>query len=167
MNITSEQIKRIHTIKNELGWDDDMYRTAMHKWHGVSTSRELSFSGANQFIKHLQAALDELRRTPIAAQEERTPEASLKNACDFFGISPSRNSSTFATLRQLWRIWYLWREVSRCVTDDERKKALVAFLQNHFRIMSFAAMQRSDVTKVIAALTAMKNQNKKAGGEHE
>jgi hypothetical protein len=61
----------------------------------------------------------------------------------------------------LWKIWYLWKSVSRQTTDADRKSAFRVWLKNHFNLSDFKMIQREHVSKIIRALEAMQQQSKR------
>jgi aminoglycoside/choline kinase family phosphotransferase len=149
MNITTQQIKRIKALTKKLGWDDETYRAVLKHWFDVESCKELSYSGANQCIKMMTAALPPSQTSVnyVSAQE-------------FFDI-PSWRQGVWATTSQLWKIWYLWKAVSRQTTDEDRKRAFRVWLKNHFNLSDFKMIQREHVSKIIQALEAMQAQQQK------
>ncbi len=53
----SDKIKRIHTLKKQLGWSDDIYRAALEGSYGVTSCKELTESQKLAFIDAMRAEL--------------------------------------------------------------------------------------------------------------
>ena len=51
--VTTFQIKKIHTLKNLIGMDDDLYREIL-KSFDVQTSKNLTFTEASIVIENLE-----------------------------------------------------------------------------------------------------------------
>ena len=51
--ITGFQIRKIHTLKNYLGLDDDLYREILHSFDAISC-KQLSEDEANIVIQDLE-----------------------------------------------------------------------------------------------------------------
>jgi hypothetical protein len=151
MNITAQQIKRIKILQRKLGWDDEMYRTVLKRWFDVESARELSYSGANECIKMMTASLPPSETKFVGSDRKRVTGEM------FFDI-PSRREGVWATKAQLWKIWYLWKSVSRQTTDADRKSAFRVWLKNHFNLSDFKMIQREHVSKIVCALEAMQAQ---------
>ena len=147
---TKEQVKRIKILQRKLGWDDEMYRTVLKRWFDVESCKELSYSGANQCIKMMTAALPPSQRP----NEDKNRYVSAQ---EFFDI-PSWRQGVWATPSQLWKIWYLWKSVSRQTTDADRKSAFRVWLKNHFNLSDFKMIQREHVSKIVKALEAIQVQ---------
>jgi hypothetical protein len=151
---TKEQVKWIKILQRKLGWDDDLYRATLKAWFDVESARELSYLGANQCIKMMKAALPPSQR-PSGNDKNR-----YVSAQEFFDI-PSWRQGVWATPSQLWKIWYLWKAVSRQTTDADRKSAFRVWLKNHFNLSDFKMIQREHVSKIVQALEAMQQQSKR------
>ena len=54
--ITPSQIRKIHTLKNQLGLDDDQYRELLHSFD-VSSCKQLGEDEANIVIQNLEYGL--------------------------------------------------------------------------------------------------------------
>jgi hypothetical protein len=158
MNITNEQIRRIKTLQRQLGWDDEMYRATLKSWFDVDSAKELSYSGANQFIKQLYACLSP-SKAPSTRRFVDNGDGKRITGEMFFDV-PSRREGVWATTAQLWKIWYLWKSVSKQTTDADRKSAFRVWLKNHFNLSDFKMIQREHVSKILYALEAMQQQSK-------
>jgi len=154
MNITTQQIKRIKILMKKLGWDDDLYRATLKAWFDVESARELSYSGASECIKMMSAMLPP-SETKFVDRSGKWVTGEM-----FFDV-PSRREGVWATTAQLWKIWYLWKSVSRQTTDSDRKSAFRVWLKNHFNLSDFKMIQREHVSKIIQALEAMQQQSKR------
>jgi len=150
--VTKEQVKRIKILQRKLGWDDEMYRTVLKRWFDVESARELSYLGANQCIKMMTAALPPSETKFVDRGDGKRVTGEM-----FFDV-PSRREGVWATTSQLWKIWYLWKAVSRQTTDADRKSAFRVWLKNHFNLSDFKMIQREHVSKIVRALEAMQAQ---------
>jgi len=149
---TKEQVKLIKTLQRKLGWDDDLYRATLKAWFDVESARELSYLGANQCIKMMKAALPPSETKFVDRGNGKRVTGEM-----FFDV-PSRREGVWATTGQLWKIWYLWKAVSRQTTDADRKSAFRVWLKNHFNLSDFKMIQREHVSKIVCALEAMQAQ---------
>jgi len=82
-------LARIHMLKAELGWDDDMYRDVMATvCQGARSSAQLDITGRARLIEHLRKCV-ERNGAPNA---KRSPSASARKP-----LSP--------TGKKLWSLW--------------------------------------------------------------
>ncbi len=159
MNITNEQKKRIHALKRQLGWDDEMYRLTLKSWFDVESSSELSYSGANECIKLMGGQIDALGKKKASPSRKFVDRGDGKRITgEFFFDVPARREGAWATTAQLWKIWYQWKAISRQTTDADRKSAFRVWLKNHFNLSDFKMIQREHVSKILHALESMQHQ---------
>jgi hypothetical protein len=82
-------LARIHMLKAELGWDEDMYRDVMATvCQGVRSSAQLDITGRTRLIEHLRRCL------------ERDGAPAAKRA-----LSASARKPLSATGKKLWSLW--------------------------------------------------------------
>lgn len=141
--ISKYQIKRIHTLKNALGMDDETYRSAMYETFGVTSSKDLDSAEAAGIIRYFE------REAVAAGVWNRVdPEEKYKRL---------KGRPDHASPKQLAFIEDLWQQVSR-VEPESRAKALRSFLQRQAGVSDLRFLKRVDAGKVITALKAMKQQ---------
>lgn len=138
---TKKQIKVIHTLKNRLGWSDEEYRRFLsEQTNGFCVSSlEIGDELLSKIINKMKA---------LAGQEYNRRYEDL------------RNREGMASPKQLRMIEAMWKDVSRAKTDEERLKALRAFLLNRFGVSDLRFLESSQVRKVVEALRKMKEAKK-------
>ena len=141
-NITAEQIKKIHILKNVLAWHEREYRATLMFNFGVVTSKDLTDSQAGDFIESLEDR---------AIARGLWHKAAGKNKHDELVNRPG-----MATPAQLRKIEALWYDTSRARDIKERAKGLRAFLSNHFKVADLRFIRQEKVKKIICALEHMK-----------
>ena len=137
--IDARQIKRIHALKNQLGLDDDTYRTALKAQHNVETCKNLTYIQAARFIADLEKK----------AGKSNHYKGNRQKYENF------RGRAGMATPRQMRKVEAMWAEVSRAGTDEARASALRRFLKRIVGIEDLRFLECWQVRKVIRALDAM------------
>lgn len=140
---TSFQIKKIHTLKNILSIDDDLYREMLLTFN-VNTSKNLDFTNASKFIEILEEKAIAINKW-------------TKQPKKYAGLNRSDNMASDAQIRM---IEGLWREICYFNNDKFAKKSLRKFLKSKFRVDDVMFLTRSKACKVIQAITAIKKKLK-------
>ena len=135
---TAYQIKKIHTLKNVLGLDDDLYREMLMPFKACS-SKELSYLSAIDFIEILE-------NTAV------TLNCWVKNPKKYENLK----RDNMATPAQMRMIEGLWREISYFDNDDFAKKSLRKFLKSKFKVDDIKFLTKAKASKVIQAITRIK-----------
>lgn len=142
---TTFQIKKIHTLKNILGMDDDLYHEMLMSFD-VQTSKNLTFTEATIFIEILEEkaiAINKWTKQPKKYAE----------------LNRSNNMASNAQLRM---IEGLWRELSYYDNDKFAKTSLRKFLKLRFKINDVMFLTRVKANKVIHGIIAMKKNIEKS-----
>ena len=141
---TTSQIRKIHTLKNILGLDDDLYVDMLMDF-GVGTSKNLTYTEAIIFIEIL---------------EDRSVERRLwvKQPKKYEELNRDKQMATNAQLRM---IEGLWREVCYFDNDKFAKISLCKFLKNKHKVDHVMFLTKYKASKVIQSLQAMKKNLKK------
>ncbi len=118
--VTKKQITIIHVLKNELGMDDDMYRSYLENF-GVCSAKELSREGAGELITSLKMCSGSRQGDADAWKYKRKPKETkryshLKKGRGFGAVK--------ATPAQLYLIEKLWKIGSRSGTDRSLRAML-------------------------------------------
>jgi len=139
--ITKEQIKKIHTMKNLLGLDDELYREMLIKFKAKSC-KDLSKEQAKKLIDILEV-----------------------NAIGFKGkFNELSNREDMATPSQLRKIEAMWVEFLKIADNKEviekskSKKSLRKLLQRLYKISDLRFLPREKVPKVLKTIQTMINQ---------
>ena len=137
---TISQIRKIHTLKNVLGLDDDLYREMLMSF-GVCTSKELTYTESLVFI-------DILEDKAVARNLwEKQPKK----------YEDLNRDDKMATDAQLRMIEGLWRELSYFDDDKFAKKSLRKFLSRTHKVDDVMFITKDKASKVINSIIAMKN----------
>ena len=141
---TISQIRKIHTLKNVLGLDDDLYREMLMSF-GVCTSKELTYTESLVFI-------DILEDKAVARNLwEKQPKK----------YEDLNRDDKMATDAQLRMIEGLWREICYFDNDKFAKKSLRTFLKNKHRVDDVMFLTKYKASKVIHSIKAIKKNLKK------
>lgn len=137
---TYAQIKKIHTLKNVLQLDDDLYVDMLMSF-GVQSSKDLTTTEAGIFLEILEekAVLTNKWEVRNKKYEE------LKS-----------RDEDMATPAQLRMIEAIWREVCYIDSPEFAKQSLRKFIQNKFKIADIKFLTKKKAVKVIRAISAMK-----------
>ena len=136
---TTSQIRKIHTLKNFIGLDDDLYREMLMTF-GVQSSKNLTDTEAGIFIEVLEAKAEKF-------------EDWVKRPKKYADLYRDENMATQAQLRY---IEGLWKEVAYFDDEDFNKKSLRKFLKSKFKIDDIMFLTKAKATKVIQGIKGMK-----------
>ena len=143
--VTIFQIKKIHTLKNILGIDDNLYRELLCEF-GVNSSKKLNYSQAKMFIEIL---------------EDKAVECKLwkKQPKKYEELNRDKQMATNAQLRM---IEGLWQEI--CYFDDEKytKTSLRKFLKSKHKVDDVMFLTKQKASKVIQSIIAFKRNIKRS-----
>ena len=142
--VSSFQIKKIHTLKNLLSIDNDLYIDMLMSF-GVQSSKNLTFTEANILLEIL---------------EEKAVAQNLwvKQPKKYESLKRNEN---MASSEQLRMIESLWREIAYINNDKFSKSSLRKFLKNKFKIDDIMFLTKTKATKVIQGIMAIKKSIKK------
>ena len=138
-SITKFQIRKIHTLKNLLGIDEETYREMLRSFD-VSSSKNLTYTEAKILLEIL---------------EDNAEKANLWIKKGLKYDDPTR-APFMASGAQRRMIEGLWRELSNEDTDEFAKQSLRAFLRNKFNIEDTAFLTKKKGIKAIQAIIRMK-----------
>lgn len=138
-SITKYQIRKIHTLKNLLGIDEETYREMLRSFD-VSSSKNLTYTEAKILLEIL---------------EDNAEKANLWIKKGLKYDDPTR-APFMASGAQRRMIEGLWRELSYEDTDEFAKQSLRAFLRNKFNIEDTAFLTKKKGIKAIQAIIRMK-----------
>ncbi len=141
--ITTFQIRKIHTLKNLLGMDDDLYREIL-KSFDVQTSKNLTFTEACIVIENLE------ERAIALNKWVRQPKK-------YAGLNRANNMASDAQLRM---IEGLWRDICYFNNDKFAKKSLRKFLKSKFGVDDVMFLTKTKARKVIQGIIAIKKKLK-------
>lgn len=145
MNTASvSQIKKIHTLKNVLGLDEDLYREMLLSFN-VESSKKLTFKQAGNLIE----ILEEKAIAQNIWQKKRPKYSNLKR------------DTNMATPSQMRMIEGLWREICYIDTDKFAKTSLRTFLKSKFKVDDIMFLTKTTATKVIQGIKNIKKNMKK------
>ena len=142
---SASQIKKIHTLKNILGLDNELYREILFAFK-VESSKNLTYMQATDLIEVLEQK---------AVAKNIWQKKPLK-------YSTLKRNINMATPAQLRMIESLWKEV--CYIDNEKfaKKSLRKFLKSKFKIDDIMFLTKTNATKVIQGIKNIKKNLKKS-----
>ena len=141
---TTSQIRKIHTLKNLLGLDDDLYHDMLMSF-GVCTSKDLTFTEATVFLDILETKAVE--RNLWKKQPKKYEDMD--------------RGSKMATPPQLRMIKGLWREICYCDNDEFASKSLRKFLKAKFKVDDIRFLTKNKAIKVIQAIKGIQKNLKK------
>ncbi|WP_298434481.1 regulatory protein GemA [Geobacter sp.] len=142
--IAPRQIKAIHATIGKLGLDDDTYRAMLQDRYHVGSCKDLTWRQAEELLDSLNGK--GFSRSPASAPRSRWSELDGRPG--------------MASGAQCRKIAAMWAEVSRMSGDEERERALWSFLRRIVGVDHFRFLRGWQVQKVIAAIEAMKFNNK-------
>ncbi len=139
MDISFKQIKMIHTLKNLLGLDDDLYADMLMSF-GVQTSKNLTSTEANILISILKQ-----KAVILGLYKPKHKK-----------FEDMRDRENMATPEQLRMIYGLWRNSVYCDNPISVCYTLRRFLRNKFKVDDMAFLTKTTATKVIQAILIIK-----------
>lgn len=143
--ISATQIKKIHTLKNVIGLEDDLYLDMLMSF-GVQTSKNLTYAEAAIFIEILEEKAIALNRW-------------VKRVKKYADI---KRDTKMATPAQLRMIEGMWRDICYFDNDKFAKKSLRKFLKTKFKTDDIIFLSKSKAIKVIQAIKGIKQNLKSA-----
>lgn len=152
-SITLKQIRKIHALKNRLGWTDEQYRQyLMTEGDGFAVScKDLSEAEAERLIRKMELAAS------AKGVWKRYIGDSKGQKYDELGDRPG-----MASPKQLRMIEAMWADVSKYRRNPEaRERALRYFLHHITGVDNLRFLESWHVKKVIKALEKMKVRKEK------
>lgn len=134
---TTYQIKKIHTLKNILGLEDDLYREMLASFD-VCNSKNLTQAEAQIFIEILQDKVNALKNNIYKKYDE------------FEG-----RDDKMATPAQLRKLEVVWADISSAA---DKSAALRNFLKKQFHVDSLRFLTKQRASQIIAVLEKIKVQ---------
>lgn len=137
---TYVQIKKIHTLKNVLHLDDDLYLDMLMSF-GVQSSKDLTITEAGIFLEILEEKAVLTNKWEV--RNKKYEELKFRD-------------EDMATPAQLRMIEAIWREVCYIDSPEFAKQSLRKFIQNKFKIADIKFLTKKKAVKVIRAISVMK-----------
>lgn len=148
---TTNQIKRIHSLKSRLKLDDITYRCILSQW-SVQSSKELSYEQARELLAHLE------KQAVSAGVWKPKP----KKYDDLLG-----REEHMAPPSKLRLIEALWAQVSWCAWGDARDDALQKMCKRITGKNWLSAISDKEANKLIKAIKSMKAQKERLKNQHK
>jgi hypothetical protein len=146
--VTKEQIKKIYTMKNQLGLDDELYREMLLNFKAKSC-KDLTVEQAAKFIDILE----------VNATGSKNKFSELSNRAEM---------ATPAQLRKIEAMWVEFLKISlkqEVISKQKTRKSLRKLLQRLYHISDLRFLQRENVSKVIKTIETMINQQNEFTGQ--
>lgn len=137
---TSLQIKQIHTLKNILGLDDDLYREMLASF-GVYSSKKLTETEANILIEILQ---------------DKTKKLKLAKPKKYDDLS--ERDSKMSTPLQLRKIEAIWWDICNIAESVQQIRNLRKFVKRQCKIDDIKFLSKREASKLIAVLEKIKKE---------
>ena len=134
---TTYQIKKIHTLKNILGLEDDLYRDMLASF-GVCSSKELTQAEAQVLIEILQDKISALQKNNYKIYDE------------FKG-----RDDNMATPSQLRKLEVVWADISNA---EDKSATLRQFIKKQFHVDDLRFLTKARASQIIAVLEKIKVQ---------
>jgi hypothetical protein len=143
--ITKAQIKKIHTLTNILGLDDELYREMLLKF-GVSSCKDLSLKDTCRFI-------DILEVQAIGVNKWQKPKEKYDE------LSNRADMATPSQLRKIEAMWVDFLKISygKEVRRSVARKSLRKLLLRLYHINDLRFLERDKVSKVLKTIESMIN----------
>ncbi len=142
---TNSEIKRIHTLKNLLKLDDDLYREILSGF-GCDSCKKLPAHLVPEFISMLE-------KMAVEAGVWVIPNRKYKDLNQREGM---------ATPKQLRMIEAMWKEVAYQKDEKFVRTSLRKFLQKQFKVSDLRFIEKSMVSKIIKAIKSIQKQHSNA-----
>ena len=136
---SSFQIKKIHSLINKLGIDDEIYRE-MLETYGVKSSVDLNFEQAKTLLEGLENKACELGLW-------------VKQPLKYSSLN---RDEKMATPKQLRCIESIWREICYINNDKFSRKSLRKILRRNYKIDDILFLTKSKARMVVSGLRSMK-----------
>ena len=134
---TVYQIKKIHTLKNILGLEDDLYRDMLASF-GVCSSKDLTQTEAQVLIEILQDKINVLQKNNYKKYDE------------FKG-----RDDNMATPSQLRKLEVVWADIS---SAEDKSTTLRQFIKKQFHVDDLRFLTKQRASQIIAVLEKIKVQ---------
>lgn len=144
----NKQKSIIHQLVNILGIPKDVYKEMLLNNYNVDSSKDLSYEEASQFITFLK------KNAVEAGLWE------LKKSFNKHKYSNLDDREGMASPKQLRMIEAMWADYSVLQDNDEREKALRAFISRRFDVSALKFVDKATASKIIYALKIMVEQQK-------
>lgn len=151
--ISGEQKKMIHTIKAQLGMDEETYKEILWSAYKVDSSTRLSRQEARELI-------DMLKKSAVQAGVWTNNRGFKKYKYDNLG-----KREGMASPKQLRMIESMWQDVSFVKEEKARLEALDTFLSNHFGVDKLIWVESEMVSKIVNTLKTMRTQKNEQMGK--
>ena len=138
--VNPQQIKLIHTLKNALRLDDAGYREILRSRFCKDSSKKLTCIEARALIREMES-----QAISMGIWQRR--EKKYDHLC---------NRQGFASPKQLRMIEGMWKDVSRALTEEDRKAMLRRFLLRITGIGDLRFLKPEHIRKAVNALKSMK-----------
>lgn len=145
-------VRLIHIYKARLRMDDDTYRAMLRDRFGVESSTLLTPTQAQELTSDLYGLLPESDRAKVAPPTARVGQGGNRRRFESF----ANRDDHFATPAQLRMLEAEWTRHSRMPTVQEKRNALVSFLQNRFKITRLEWIRREQVGSILRAITRVR-----------
>lgn len=143
---TAKQRQDIGYLRKLLKLDDELYYELLINTYSVSSSKDLTFSQAKEFLNKLR----DMGRNIGVFKSTRIHSFQKYNYNNFAG-----RADDMATPKQLRMIEALWFKVSRQTSDTDRKNALNSFIQRIIGVQNIRFLKKTDINKLKKALENM------------
>jgi hypothetical protein len=149
--IQRKQIVLIHIAKSQLSLDDETYRHILKdRYRGKKSSKELSYSQAEDLIRHFKGlgwkGRKKSQKSEVRSQKGKEKESAAKY--DNLGTRPG-----MASPGMLRKIEAIWAEVSY---SADLPKSLRSFLWSKFAVSDIIWLDMTTARAVIESLKSMK-----------
>ncbi len=143
MDISKEQIKKIHTLKSKIGLTDEEYGSALEAY-GVNTSKDLNSKQAEDLI---------IRLTELMPKQKPGKVKSTKY--NKLGIRTNHKGEHYATPKQLRMIEAMWFNGVNVRTKTQ--EALLSYVKKITGKNAMEWLLISDVQKIVKAIKSLTN----------
>ena len=169
-NITPQQIKKIHALKNRLGWSDEQYREyLMTEGDGFAMScKDLSETEAERLIKKMELAAAAKGVWKQYGWSGDSPDSTASPVNPGPPVNSGQSPKKYdelgerlgmATPKQLRMIEAMWKEVSYYRNAEARERALRYFLHHIIGVDDLRFIESWQVRKIVKAIEKMKERN--------
>lgn len=132
-------LARIHMLKAELGWDEDLYRDVMATvCNGIRSSAQLDTAGRQRLLTHLSTCL----QRDGASKSSRAPSASAHKTLARKPLS--------ATGKKLWSLWM--QAADKGLVQHRTMSALNAWVQRQTGVERIEWLQGAQADLAIESL---------------
>lgn len=162
--ITHLQTKKIHALKNRLGWSDEQYREyLMTEGDGFAMScKDLSEIEADRLIKKMELAATAKgvwKRYPKTGDSPDSTASPVNPGQSPKKYDELRERPGMASPKQLRMIEAMWKDVSYHRNAEARERALRYFLNHITGVDDLRFIEAWQVRKIVKAIEKMKERN--------